>query len=438
MASQHSGLHPHDPGPDTARVIPPPRAAAIACIVAAALVAAVCGGGAKPPPAPRAGAPLTPQSVYANMLAAMTQPGQLYHPTIEGVALQAPFTLRKTQDAWIDVPRGLARVEVTSDFGGGDASNVHRATWIIDGRRWYQTQEDAPTRMREAQTCHDSDSPVLSLLLACRGFTERSVTVVQPSVDYAGAPAVAIITYGNVPGADTRQSYTDTLYIDAATYLPLAIESNGVLSDASAAGAPIQTGEITRFTNGFVPASSLDASAFAPASIGWTDRDVAAPLDKTNVDFTYLWLGKSLAPSGGLPPITLNNVFAADGAVRPLLRYRAVLDYRPAGDDFAAPVVELQEWRLDEWQSQDPPPSDWWDGPCVTREEVGVPSGGRAVIYSGYTGAAPDAACPPGDPDRFAAEVTAGATFAIVSAKDGGGYASASGLRAIVDAIQAR
>ncbi len=405
-------------------------------LFAGAVGAAACAtarSGADPPP------PAVQQSglslLYDRMYQAISRPGEVYHPTITAVTFQDPFTVTTTSELWIDTASGRARVSVRSAFGdfGEKAS-----TWIISGDRWYETLEDGSVRKREAVRCRDAESVLLSLLLGCRDFTESGITAPIVVEEYQGTPVAAILTQGTIHGLREDTVFSDTLYLHATTFLPIALERSGVLRRkviATELGAePVEAaiGRITRYTQGFVTADSLAADFFDPESIGYVERDPAAPLLKESPDFTYYWLGRD-ARAADLPALALEGAFVAEEAARPLLRYRALLKYRAASDEFGETLVELQEWRADEWDSVAANGADPAGTlACATATEVDLGDRGRATIYAGHALATvrDDGACPEESPTTFVAVARVGSAVVRVSAPGVSGWSSESGMRA--------
>ena len=209
--------------------------------------------------------------VYGRMSAALRREGEAYRGTVTSVLLQEPFTvvttseitamfaegrarargeglgtgdqglegtgrrtmvgptrvrLQRRERGWGESAGDRARVEVRSEFG---ADMVREATWIIDGERWYQTTPEGGVRKREVLRCRGSEDAVLSLLLGCRGAEEESITTPIGEVTYEGRRALAIVTVGNVRGVEEESTFTETLYVDTETWLPLGLEGSGKL-----------------------------------------------------------------------------------------------------------------------------------------------------------------------------------------------------------------
>ncbi|MBI5287483.1 MAG: hypothetical protein HY873_00755 [Chloroflexi bacterium] len=411
-------------------------ALAVAALSSAACATARSGAGTPPPAQQSALAVL-----YDRMLNAISRPGEIYHPTITSVTFQDPYTVTTTSELWIDASTGRARVSLTTVFGDfGEKSSI----WIIDGNRWFERLEDGTARKREAVTCRDSESPLLSLLLGCRDFTESSISAPVGEEDYDGKRSVAVLTQGTIHGRSEDTSFTDTLYVDAATFLPVAMERSGLLRrkaiNTEVSGGPPEStvGQIVSYEHRFVPAASLESGFFDPASLGYIEGDPAAPLLKASPDFTHYWLGRDVtAPD--LPSLALESSFVAEAAARPVLRYRAVLKYRASADEFGGTLVELQEWRADEWDAIVAQGADPAAPPACTQEiTVDLGDRGTATILAGYEAdgsSAPDGACPATAPDDFSAITRMGAAVIRISASAGSAWNSEAGMRAILAAL---
>jgi hypothetical protein len=364
------------------------------------VLSACSGGGDRAPVEMAAYRESELAGIYARMEAALADGGEVYRGTVTSVLLQEPFTVATTSVITADARAGRARVDVRSEF---DASIVREATWIIHGERWYQTTPEGGVRKREVLRCRGSESAVLSLLLGCRGAEEEGITAPIGEVEYEGRRAIAIVTVGSARGVEETTSFTETLFVDAETWLPLGLEGSGRLVSSQltvdnsqvvdgemgpggevAGGAAVTVGKIVRFEHGFVAAGEVDAAVFDPATIGWEEVDPAAPLLREDPDFTYYWLGREMAgdEGSGRPALALEGAYVAESAVRPVLRYRALLKYRAAADEFGETLVEVVEWRADEASERWTVDSGQLAPPvgCVVLDEYEV-SLGRVTVF---------------------------------------------------------
>ena len=191
--------------------------------------------------------------VYARMASAMVQPGEVYHPTISTVEQSGENTFTTKTQAWIDLAGSRARGDVEASFGGIEK----QSSWVIDGAAYIQTLEYDPPYMREAATCRGSDDPLVSLLLACRAPGERGITTTLSQSDYHGQPAIVVLTQGVTDEPDGQTYFTETLFLDPETHLPIAIEGSGRADKRDASGNVVQSiplGRIVAFEHDFVPA----------------------------------------------------------------------------------------------------------------------------------------------------------------------------------------
>jgi hypothetical protein len=368
----------------------------------------------------------------------MSQPGQVYNPTLTALDQQGGITFTTTTNVWVDVSRGRARAQVAASFS---PQNLKRSDWIIADRAYFQTLEYDPVFKREATTCRGSEDPLLSILLACRGQDEGGVTTSLADADYHGRPAIALLTLGVLEGVGQRSLFTDTLFLDPETYLPIALEGSGRVETLDAGGVVVgsqPTGRLVRYDHAFVDSSSFADEFFSPASLGYEESDPVGAITKSTPDFTAYWLGAEAAPEG-LMPITLRDAFISGSVNRPALRYRATVTYRPLVDEFGQTLLELQEWRLDEWDDFEGFMfSAWNEDPCVEKEEVR--EGARtATIYAAYSSALRDSAsapCPNVAPDLFVAVVHVASTVIRASAAADSPYNSEAGMREVIRSLK--
>ncbi len=143
----------------------------------------------------------------------------------------------------------------------------------------------------------------LAVVLGCASAYEASSTSVDANATFEGRPAVALVTTGTDVGAGETTSFTKTLYLDPASYLPIALEGSGTIQHGGT--IPLKTS--IRYENSFEDRASVDAAAFDPASIGYVEPDVLAGLDAPLRAAGALWLGQTFAPGAGLPGLELRQ-----------------------------------------------------------------------------------------------------------------------------------
>ena len=376
------------------------------------------------------------EGVYARLAAAMYRPGEIYSPTVSTIEVSGPHSFTTRTQAWIDLAGSRARGDVEAAFG-----DVRKASsWIIDDRSYVQTLEYDPPFMREATTCRDSDDPLLALVLACRAYGERGITVVLDEGDYHGQPAIAVLTQGATDEPGGRTYFTETLFVDPRTYLPIAVEGSGRSEKLDDSGNVVETlpmGRMVYFENAFASADDVDPAMFDPAAFGYEPADPVTAISKASPDFTAYWLGEEPAIEE-LPAIRLGEAYDATGTNRPALRYRALVTYRDASDEFGPTLLRLEQWRRDEWTDVEGGAwHAWRDAPCVQRKTVDAPEGGLVTLYSGYGSGAHEDDCGGSSPTEYSAIVTIGSTVVRISAPEGSPYNSEAGIRAAITALTA-
>lgn len=377
-------------------------------------------------------------AVYAQMALSMSRTGEIYQPTISMIETQGPLAFSTRTRVSIDVPNTRARGEIEAAF---TPQNVKRTTWIITGRRYHQTLEYDPTFMREATTCRGTGDPLVAILLACRGTNERGVTTTLRNADYHGQPALALLTLGGVESPGVRATFTDTLFLDPSTYLPIAQEGSGRIETLSEDGAVLDsqaTGRLVLYEHKFRPVSDYAVYHFDPASIGFVESDIVALVTKPRPDITLQWFGADAAIAEQ-PPIALRDAFVAENGDRPSQRYRALLTYRPIENEFGPTLLEVQQWRPDEWQvAHDEGYRAWPPDVCVVKEDVTV-QGMPVVLYHGYSAQrrnTPAGVCPAAPPDRFVALVTTPYAILRIVAPTDGIFNTREDMLAAVEALR--
>ena len=148
-----------------------------------------------------------------------------------------------------------------------------------------------------------------------------------------------------------------------------------------AAGTAGAVGKIIRYEHAFGPEGFVDEAVFDPAGIGYAEADPAWALLREDPDFTYYWLGRDIeGDEGARPELVLSGAYVADTVVRPALRYRALLQYRSAEDEFGETLVEVVEWRRDEWEAVQVTDARTAAEACDVVDEYEV-SMGRVTVY---------------------------------------------------------
>jgi hypothetical protein len=229
---------------------------------------------------------------------------------------------------------------------------------------------------------------------------------------YAGHPVILLVAqkrqqpYRSGPVSETRR-----LYLDLATYLPIAEDVERQSGGPTTEEHATYTYEIT--------AAALPTGFFDPMALRRARPDPAGPLDRPPPGFPIYWFGAHFAGAGGVPPLDLWHVERYNRADTPWSSDQFTLEYTRADDPFGGqPVVRLTEYARAVWDTL-PPSTFAPDGPCWTEEGLTLPQG-RATLFLGYTWPGdvppPPDACPTDRPtDRFLAHVEIGDTVIVVA-----------------------
>lgn len=280
--------------------------------------------------------------VYRHVQAVLRRPGVLYHSTIRTQSTSGPIRTSAIQDLWVDAQRNVARSDLTYTYTVTDPS-THRShtarglSTSITTVRGVFTRESPPVRITaaEPQLCHGKQLVAADVVLGCPGPTTRSTTRVQ-SGQYAGRPAVVLVTSGTTEGEDQNTTTTTHLYLDAGTYLPVASITSGIMD----AGKTYPVFGSGRYTHVFVPLLRAPKGFFDPASIGYQSPNVTVGrhLDRLPADFTPYWLGRRFARHRSLPALVINGLDRGDTGGP---GYLSTLFYASANHPYGAPVVAL-------------------------------------------------------------------------------------------------
>lgn len=390
---------------------------------------------------------LTLADVYSRVDRTLRQNGGIYHVRIEsrgGIVLPLQTY---TTERWVDVHQGAVREE----FGAGsDRSTIS----IRNGDASFVRQKDGEFTVTPSKswTCYGA-SVAASAVLGCPGPTETSTTTVEQG-SFDGRPAIVLLTSGSSYGSDTTFTFTSRRFLVPDTLLPMGYEVSGSMSF----GPVVPTSERSVYRHEFTDGAALPPDFFAPASIGYVEPDVEAPLRGAS-DIAVYWLGKQVPASADLPGLVLAKVTAAEQGRGP--GYRYILQYASADDRFGPAAVLLQLWNRTAWDrgmGQTPrigglrPP---WESPCWIQEDVALLDG-RATIFSGFeedtarievVSSSEARSCPSAPPDHFSAHAYVGDSVLLIdmpgrnSVREGhvkSPYNTRAGVEAIVRALRPR
>jgi hypothetical protein len=346
-----------------------------------------------PPPLPT-GQPtgMTVAAVYRRVQQAISRPGLLYHATIHFTARLGQGRKIVTQDPagpplrqWVDAGHDVAREEQN---GGATLRTTQRN---------YVRQSDGQVEIRGPSTCDGATVATSAVLGVTFIGCPQPGTVVQRG-RYAGRPAIVLVR-GTATG-------TWLLYLDARTFLPLAGELTGLLSEVTPP-QPLQERAVV--THAFIPVHAVPAHFFDPAAFR-----PEAPLNRAPRGFTIGWLGAHFAGRRHLPPLVLSKVEVTQPGPEFILFYASADAMGPGW--WGPPLVTLVE--------TSPRPRATWNsrsrpyGPCVARQDITLPRG-RASIFMGFESMGAlhlRPPCPTRAYDRFIADVLLGQTVIHVDA----------------------
>ena len=192
---------------------------------------------------------------------------------------------------------------------------------------------------------------------------------------YAGQPALVVReqTVMGAPQAPTNDAHTRRLYLAPDTYLPIAEVTTDGQMDMRTHKRTVTSTQRVLYAHTFVPASSVPATFFHPASIGWRGlaHQISEELAQVPSSVRVYWLGMRFAPGHGLPPLVAQKVLP-DNPRDPSSFLRLV--YAAAGDPFGMGALSITEWSGS--ASLYPLPQ----GPGFTRHNLTLPHGHGLII----------------------------------------------------------
>ena len=292
---------------------------------------------------------LTVEQVYGQVAEALTRPGEIYHAVIEAEANLGETSQDGTEEYWVDAGRDLARLE-RSSLEEEDTSIASAGAVYFGG----SPVRERLSSKRPADLCHGANSAV-SLLLQCKGEDEKASSVEFGR--YRDQDALVIKSDVVTEGEDQTIRFTQRLYVDRNTFLPLAVEIEGtyetdVVESLYALG---------QYRGDFVSLDSLSPDFFDPASIGYVEIDPLQPLDRPDLGVTVYWLGERFSPGGDLPELevawvevpscSVGGVKTGPGSLTCGPGYKLILYYRLVGDEFGPPMLGIQEWTAADWEA---------------------------------------------------------------------------------------
>ncbi len=356
------------------------------------------------------------ERVYERVAGALARPGLVYHATIDG----GPGGRR---EIWVDARRDVAREE----------PNVYReGVAITSGGGSYSRVAE-----RQSHRCYGANTTT-SLLLTCPFPGEKESRAEVEHGSYDARSAIVLVRGGKYSSGEWPASYTQRVYLDSETFLPIAREFESLVE----AGERSERNSIhERYRHEFIAVGSLPDGFFDPSSINGAREPDEGLLDRGWTVPVY-WLGRRYEGEAGLPPLVLHQVEAAPQGDP----YEFELEYRLVGRTYEPVRITLQELRPAIARRLLRP----LGGYCPKQEEVPLPTG-RAIIYSAYSydegGPLPVPAkaereCRGKPSNRLVAHVDLGPAVVVVRAiadgQEPNPYATVRGLKSIVRALRER
>ncbi len=237
---------------------------------------------------------LPAKEVYARLEQAMTRPGQVFHTAVRLSQEAGLLSYQGKFELWLSPAQNLARQVSEMTPEGGDTLR-RGETVLADGVIYGSPERGMPPLKHRALQCPEA-SVLVSTAIACWRFDQAGETSVE-AVQYEGVAAVVLATKVVWSGSDETFDVTRRLYLDAETFLPIALRFDGTVDYGEVAA---MRGRWT-YENEFLPLDSLPDDFFDPASIGYVEPEAVAPLRKSSPRLTMYWLGKTSGGEGGLP-----------------------------------------------------------------------------------------------------------------------------------------
>jgi hypothetical protein len=324
---------------------------------------------------------ITLEQVYVRMLDALDN--GIAHVTITSEAeskLFEDYALDNTDlvtEIWFDADKEAAKRIRKSETIARDFKDL-----ILSGTRWEGPDDDGGSRSVQALVCRGTDSALLSALSMCGNYIEESRTHVETNVALNGEQGlVAIVTEGDAPDSDTHFFFTSRLYIDPASWLPMAAVMDGVRTLEKDYDVHVES----RYEIDFL--DRVEDDFFLPVSVGYSTDAAFSRLRVPHPDDEPFWLGEVLSNGGQEARINASH-YAGDSESPPGLGVAVVYSVADR------PAFSVRSFRASGWAEllALPTESTWWAG--LPSEEVTV-EGRRVVIIRDQRSGE----------DRFAAQV---------------------------------
>ena len=236
---------------------------------------------------------LSAKEVYTRLEQAMTRPGQVFHTTVRISQEAGLLSYQGRFELWAVPQQGLVRQISELTFEGGETSRFE--TVLADGMVYGPPTQGIAMPKYRAPQCPEA-SVLVSVVIFCPRFDQFEEISVE-TVQYEGAAAVLLTNKVAWHGSDETFDGIRRLYLDAETFLPIALHFDGTMDYGEVSA--VRGGG--RYENDFLPLDSLPADFFDPASIGYVEPDAEAPFKKSGYGLTARWHGMTFGGVVGQP-----------------------------------------------------------------------------------------------------------------------------------------
>jgi len=203
------------------------------------------------------------KEVYARLEGAMTRPDLIFHTSVRISQEAGLLSYQGKFELWAIPSQGQVRQTSELTFEGGETSR--QETVLADGLVYGPLVRGTVPLKHRALQCPEA-SVLASTAIACWRFDQAGETSVE-AVQYEGVTAVLLATKVVWSGSDETFDVTRRLYLDAGTFLPIALHFDGTVDYGEVAA---MRGRWT-YENDFLPVDSLPDDFFDPASIGYVE-----------------------------------------------------------------------------------------------------------------------------------------------------------------------
>ncbi len=236
---------------------------------------------------------LSVKEVYARLEQALKRPGQVFHTTVRISQEAGPLSYQGKFELWAAPLQGQVRQIAELTFKGGETSR--HETVLADGLVYGPPSQGIAMPKHRAPQCPEA-GVLVSVVIGCLRFDQFEEISVE-TVRYEGAAAVLLTNKVAWSGSDENFDGTRRLYLDAETFLPIALHFDGTM-DFGEVSAVRGRG---RYENDYLPLDDLPDDFFDPVSVGYVEPDAQAPLKKSGHKLTVHRLGMTSGGAVALP-----------------------------------------------------------------------------------------------------------------------------------------